>query len=83
VTTVPTFFLDYTSFIGDSGSPIVIWNENEPYVVGLISGQQRQADKSVTPYEERTVFTPMGLGMALQAPLIRQAIAEWKKKQAH
>ncbi|MBS0263622.1 MAG: trypsin-like peptidase domain-containing protein [Planctomycetes bacterium] len=80
VTTVPTFLMDYTSFGGDSGSPIVVWQDNEPMVVGLISGMHRQSEKTVTPNEERTVHSSMGLGIALQSPLIRQTIEDWKKR---
>ncbi len=78
-----TFLLDYSSFGGDSGAPVVtrpiIRGENAksalPMVVGIVIGMQRQTDKTVIPFEERTVHHPLGLGICIHAHFIRETIA--------
>jgi hypothetical protein len=80
VSSVQTMLVDYSSFNGDSGAPVVMWLEKEPIVVGIVSAMHRQTDKTTTPFEERTVHTSLGLGIAVQSPFIRQTIEEWRKK---
>jgi hypothetical protein len=75
-----TMLVDYTNFNGDSGAPVVVWFEKEPIVVGIVSAMHRQSDKTTTPFEERTVHTSMGLGIAVQSPFIRQTIEAWRKQ---
>jgi len=77
-----TFFVDYSSFGGDSGAPVVVEVDGKAHVVGLIIGMQRQTDKTKMSFEERTVHTPLGLGIAVQAPLVREVIEMWKMKSA-
>ena len=74
-----TILIDYSGFMGDSGSPVVVFRDDKPIVIGLISGMHRQTERTVTPSEERTVHSPLGLGIAVQSPFIRQTIDEWKK----
>lgn len=75
-----TMYVDYSHFGGDSGAPVVICDGKEPVVVGLVIAMQRQTDKSSTPFEERTVHTPLGLAIAVQSPFIRQTIELLLKK---
>ncbi len=77
VARTPTMFVDYSHFGGDSGAPVVATVNGEPLVVGLVFAMLRQTDKSTTAFEERTQHTPLGLGIAVQAPLIRQTINAW------
>ena len=74
-----TFLLDYTSFGGDSGSPVIAPASNQTgkehfMVVALITGMHRQTDKTKSPFEERTVHTPLGLGICIQSNFIRDTI---------
>jgi hypothetical protein len=82
LTSVQTMLVDYSSFNGDSGAPVVVWLEKEPIVVGIVTAMHRQSDKTTTPFEERTVHTSLGLGIAVQSPFIRQTIDEWRKKNS-
>lgn len=75
-----TIFIDYSHFGGDSGAPVVAWVDDEPLVVGLVIAMQRQTDKTSSPFEERTLHTPLHLAIAVQAPLIRQTIELWRKR---
>lgn len=77
-----TFLVDSSSFGGDSGAPVVVSVDGKAYVIGLIIGMQRQTDKTKMTFEERTVHTPLGLGIAVQSPLVREVIEQWKKKSA-
>ncbi len=70
----PTMLLDITAFGGDSGAPVVLLTDNGPLVSGLVLGMQRQTDKATLPFEERTVHTPLGVSIVLQAPLIRETL---------
>ena len=77
-----TFLVDSSSFGGESGAPVVIWQGERAYVVGIITSMQRQTDKSKMPFEERTVHTPLGLGIAVQSPFVREVIERVEKKAA-
>jgi Trypsin-like peptidase domain len=74
-----TILIDYSNFKGDSGAPVVVWREGRPVVIGLISGMHRQTERTVTPSEERTVHSSLGLGIAVQAPYLRDTVEIWKK----
>lgn len=67
----PTFFIDASSFGGESGAPVVAWDGENVFVVGVVTSMQRQTDKTRTPMEERTVHTPLGLGIAVQSAFLR------------
>jgi len=79
-----TYLVDYSTFGGDSGAPVMIRPrgdvgqsktiEGHPLVVGLVIGQHRQTDKVKLPYEERTVHQPLGLAIVVHAEFIRQTI---------
>lgn len=76
----PTMFVDYSHFGGDSGAPVIATVNDEPLVVGVVFAMLRVTDKTTTTFEERTMHMPMGLGIAVQGPLIRQTIEAWKAK---
>ncbi len=76
----PTIFVDYSHFGGDSGAPVVASVDGEPLVVGLVFAMLRQTDKTSAAFEERTTHMPLGLGISVQAPLIRQTIETWKAR---
>jgi hypothetical protein len=80
LTSAKTMYVDYSHFGGDSGAPVVLYDGKQPIVVGLVIAMQRQTDKSSTPFEERTVHTPLGLAIAVQSPFIRQTIELLLKK---
>jgi hypothetical protein len=79
-----TFLVDYSTFGGDSGAPVMVRQtavpdgprgaEDRPLIVGLVVGQHRQTDKVKLPYEERTTHHPLGLAIVVQAEFIRQTI---------
>ena len=73
-----TFLVDYHSFGGDSGGPVMIRGnqaEEGPFIVGLVIGKQRETTKMISEIEERTVHRSLGLGIVVHAAFIRQAIA--------
>ncbi len=83
VSAAKTFLLDYTVFGGDSGAPVVTRPRtvkgkdaasDGPVVVGIVIGQHRQTDKSVMPFEERTVHHSLGLAICVQAHFVRETI---------
>lgn len=79
----PQFILDFNAFGGDSGAPVVLNPDNKDSklrlrVVGMVIGQHRQTDRTITPNEERTVHTSLGLGIAVHAAFIRETIAQVK-----
>lgn len=69
-----TILLDAKTFGGDSGAPVVAFVKEEPLVVGMVIGMHRQTDRSVLPFEERTVHTPLGIGIVVQAHFVRNTI---------
>ncbi len=71
-----TFFVDSSSFGGESGAPVVAWKGDAVFVIGVISSMQRQTEKSKTQLEEKTTHLPLGLGIAVQSPFLRELIDE-------
>jgi len=76
-----TFLVDFTTFGGDSGAPVVVCDRNAPdaavqrtSVVGLVTGMHRETTKSISPIEERTVHRPLGLAIVVHAEFIRQTV---------
>ena len=66
--------VDAKTFGGDSGAPVVMVTGNDARVIGLIHGMQRQSDKIVLPFEERTMHTPLGLAIVVQGAFIRDTL---------
>lgn len=76
-----TFLVDFTTFGGDSGAPVVVRDREAPdaagqrtSVVGLVTGMHRETTKLISPIEERTVHRPLGLAIVVHAEFIRQTI---------
>lgn len=74
VASVPTMLIDIRSFGGDSGGPLFALVDGKPHLAGVIVGMQRQTDRTVSPFEERTVHTPLGLGIAVQADVVGRVV---------
>lgn len=74
-----TMFVDFSTFGGDSGSPVMLCEGDRPIVVGVVSSMQRQSDRTIMPFEERTVHTPLGLSVVVQSPLVRETIEMLEK----
>jgi hypothetical protein len=79
-----TFLVDYSSFGGDSGAPVMVRHRGpgeeteHALIVGLVMAKHRETTKSVTPIEERTVHRSLGLGIIVHADLIRETIERVK-----
>lgn len=69
-----TMLVDYSVFGGDSGAPIAVIVDSKPLIVAVGSGMQRQTDKSTMPLEERTMHTPLGISIAVQAHYLRETL---------
>jgi hypothetical protein len=78
VNTMSKFRIDVSSFGGDSGAPVVVFPNDQrtgiPLVAGMCIGTALQTDKTTSFYEERTMHTPLGMAIAVQAAHIRDAI---------
>ncbi len=84
VATYKTFLVDYSTFGGDSGSPVVVQvptgnGGSNPsgkalLVAGLVVGQHRQTEKVVLPFEQRITHHPLGLAIVVPGEFIRQTI---------
>jgi len=68
------FFVDYSTFGGDSGAPVVAVRDGKPMVIGVIIGMMRQTDVVKIPFEERVVHTPIGLAMAVHAAFVKEML---------
>lgn len=75
-----TVYIDYSHFGGDSGAPVVDCSGGEPVVVALVSAMQRQTEKMRLTFEERTIHTPLGLAICVQAPFLRETVDLLLKK---
>lgn len=75
---VEKFYLNAATFGGDSGAPVIhvqrIDGRKHATVVGIVWGMRRQTSRSVSPFEERTLHTPLALAEAAPAPFIRETI---------
>lgn len=76
-------FVDYAHFAGDSGAAVVT-DEGAagPLVAGVVVAMQRQTDRVTSPFEEKTVHTPLGLAITVPAPLLHDTIARWRSPPA-
>jgi hypothetical protein len=74
-----TFLVHSNTFGGDSGAPVLALVDGQPLVVGLISGMQRQTDKTSLPFAEYTVHTPLGLAIVVSAPFVRETVERAQK----
>jgi hypothetical protein len=73
-----TFLVDFNTFGGDSGAPVMQGQRGatqpQGLIVGLVTGMQRQTDKISTPFEERTTHHPLGLSIVVHSEIIRQTV---------
>lgn len=75
-----TIFVNAQTFPGDSGSPVVSLDESDATdgprlrLVGISVGMQRQTDRSVLPFEEKTMHTPLGLAIVVQAAFLLELL---------
>ena len=76
-----TMLVDYSSFGGDSGAPVVACDGEEPVVVGLVFAMVRQTDKGSMPFEELTFHTSLALAIAVQSPFLRETIDRLLQKE--
>lgn len=81
--TLERLFLDYAHYGGDSGSAVVV---DEPdavgRVIGVVVAMQRQTDRVTSPFEEKTVHTPLGLAITVPSPLLRETVDRWRTPPA-
>lgn len=80
VAAVETFFVDYAHFGGDSGSAVVVEQDGAPLVAGVVVSMQRQTDRVKSPFEEKTVHTPLGLALAVPSDRVHDTIARWRER---
>jgi hypothetical protein len=76
-------FLDYAHYGGDSGSAVVVDDPGAAgFVIGVVVAMQRQTDRVTSPFEEKTVHTPLGLAITVPSPLLHETIRRWRKPPA-
>ena len=78
VSAVATFYVDYSHFGGDSGAAVVIDDDGRPVVAGVVVGMKRQSDRTSSPFEQRTVHTPLDLAVTVHPLLLRETIEAWR-----
>ena len=78
VSSVPTLLVDIRSFGGDSGAPLFVLVGGVPHLAGVVVGMHRQTDHTVSPQEDRTVHTPLGLAIAVQGDLVARVIGQFE-----
>lgn len=80
VAAIESFFVDYAHFGGDSGAAVVVELDGGPLVAGVVVSMQRQTDRVTSPFEEKTVHTPLGLAIAIPADRVRETIDRWRER---
>jgi hypothetical protein len=74
VSQVKTILVDFNTFGGDSGAPVLSVSNDGCHVVGLVHGMHRQTDTATLPLQELTFHTPLGLSIVVQAAFLRDTI---------
>lgn len=74
-----TIFVNAQTFPGDSGAPVVAVDEAAAggpalRLIGISVGMQRQTDRSVLPFEEMTMHTPLGMAIVVQAAFLLELL---------
>ncbi len=80
-----TFICDFNTFEGNSGGPVYFTENNRYYggqtqtgrvqlILGLLSLQHFLNDKFENPYESGVFKHRLGLGVIVQAPIVRETI---------
>jgi len=74
-----TFLVDFSTFGGDSGAPVMLGEQGalqpQALIMGLVLGMERQTDTASMPFEERTVHHPLGLAIVAHSEILRQTVA--------
>jgi len=78
VTAATTFLVDYSHFGGDSGAAVVVDADGRPVVAGVVVGMKRQTDRVKSPFEERTMHTPLDLAVTVHPVLVGEALDAWQ-----
>jgi hypothetical protein len=77
------YLVDTTSFGGGSGAPVMVaLRENiaqkksakRPWIVGLVSGMQRETEKAALDLADLTFHHPLGLSIVVPGEFIRQTL---------
>ncbi|MFV1967226.1 MAG: hypothetical protein ACC628_17495 [Pirellulaceae bacterium] len=76
-----TFLIDFNTFAGDSGGPVVLpasraagGQPDQTLVLGLVIGQHMHEERYHLTYEETVLRHRLGIGIAVHAEFIRQTI---------
>lgn len=81
--TLERIFVDYAHYAGDSGAAVVTDDgQASPLVTGVVVAMQRQTDRVTSPFEEKTVHTPLGLAITVPSPLLLETVARWREPPA-
>ena len=83
IATCKDYLIDTPSFGGNSEAPVVIVRRQDPdqekspqqpKIIGLISGMQRETDKATLELAELTFHYPLGLSIVVPGEYIRQTL---------
>ncbi len=74
-----SILLDIPVFGGESGAPVAWCGGEMPVVIGIQVGMHRRTDKSSSPFEEKTQHMPLGVGIVVQSPFIRDTLELFAK----
>ena len=73
----PTYMVSFTTFAGDSGGPVFLADANGRLrLIGVVVASARQDESVKTEFEERTIHHPFGVGLVVQAQLVRELIEQ-------
>jgi hypothetical protein len=73
-TPAKTMLVDFSTFGGDSGAPVITPSGDGMLIVGMVLGMHRQSDKVSLPFEERTTHMPLGLSIVVQSPFLLETL---------
>lgn len=76
--TLERIFVDYAHYAGDSGAAVLTDDDQAgPLLIGVVVAMQRQTDRVTSPFEEKTVHTPLGLAITVPSPLLLETVDRW------
>jgi hypothetical protein len=70
----PTFLVDYNTFEGDSGGPVVVEHNGSVRIVGLIGGQHLINEKYKLTYQEGHIRKRLGFAIVVNAQAITETL---------
>ena len=68
------FMVDYNTFEGDSGGPVVAESEDREIVIGIVAGQHMIDERYQTIYQQGLVRKRLGLAIVVGSPAVRETI---------